>query len=60
MAAGIINDSKTVLKKLTIYGLPRPGFDNRYVIWHPDDADKKIVDIKHVVLGIATRRRNHA
>lgn len=45
MAAGIINDSKTVLKKLTMYGLPRPG-DNRYVIWHPDDADKSIVDIE--------------
>jgi len=45
MAAGIINDSKTVLKKLTMYGLPRPGFDNRYVIWHPDDVDKPIVDI---------------
>jgi hypothetical protein len=45
MAAGIINDSKTVLKKLTMYGLPRPGFDNRYVIWRPDDVDKPIVDI---------------
>ena len=45
MAAGIINDSKTVLKKLTLSGFPRPGFDNRYVIWHPDDADKPIVDI---------------
>ncbi len=45
MAAGIINDSKTVLKKLTVSGFPRPGFDNRYVIWHPDDADKPIVDI---------------
>ena len=45
MAAGIINDSKTVLKKLTVSGFPRPGFDNRYVIWHSDDADKPIVDI---------------
>ncbi|MBT4865488.1 MAG: hypothetical protein HON53_10255 [Planctomycetaceae bacterium] len=45
MAAGIINDSKTVLKKLTVFGFPRPGFDNRYVIWRPDDADKAIVKI---------------
>jgi hypothetical protein len=45
MAAGIINDSKTVLKVLTISGFPRPGFDNRYVIWKPDDQDKEIVDI---------------
>jgi hypothetical protein len=45
MAVGIINDSKTVLKKLTVSGFPRPGFDNRYVIWHPDDADKRIVDV---------------
>lgn len=46
MAAGIINDSKTVLKKLTMYGYPRPGFDNRYVIWLPDDADKPIVNLE--------------
>jgi hypothetical protein len=45
MAAGIINDSKTVLKNLTVSGFPRPGFDNRYVIWRPDDADKPIVEI---------------
>ncbi len=45
MAAGIINDAKTVLTKLTVSGFPRPGFDNRFVIWHPDDADKTIVDI---------------
>ena len=45
MATGIINDSKTVLKKLTVSGIPRPGFDNRFVIWHPDDADKPIVNI---------------
>jgi hypothetical protein len=45
MAAGIINDSKTVLKKLAVSGFPRPGFDNRFVIWHPDDADKPIVNI---------------
>ena len=45
MAAGIINDSKTVLKKLTVSGVPRPGFDNRFVIWQAEDADKPIVNI---------------
>jgi hypothetical protein len=45
MAARIINDSKTVLKKLTVSGVPRPGFDNRFVIWKPDGADKPIVSI---------------
>ena len=36
--------SKTVLNKLTFSGFPRPGFDNRYVIWHDDDADTRVVD----------------
>ena len=45
MATGVINDSKTVLQRLTVSSFPRPGFDNRYIIWHPDDADKSIVDI---------------
>ena len=46
MAAGMINDSKTVLKKLTISGFPRPG-DNRFVIWHPDQAELEIVELNN-------------
>lgn len=45
MAAGIINDAKTVLQKLTVSGIPRPGFDNRFVIWNADNSDQQIVNV---------------